>query len=57
MFLHDTSNSNNFVIWSFDCYLYSLLYNDFGPSSNLWYEWYGRMEGIYAMVYYKSLGL
>ena len=57
MFLHDTSNSNNFVIWSFDCYLYPLFYNDFGPSANLWYKWYGRMEGIHAMVYYKSLGL
>ena len=57
MFLHDITNSNNFDIWSLDGYLYSMLYNDFGPSSNFWNKWYGRMEGIHAMVHYKSLGL
>ena len=57
LFLHDTSYSNNFAIWSLDGYLYSMLYNDFGSSSNFWNKWHGRMEGIHAMVHYKSLGL
>ena len=56
MFLYDISNSYNFVIMPFDSYLYSMLYNNFWSSPNLWNQWYGWMEGVHAMVYYQSFG-